>query len=369
MTINSKDSDIYFMRKALILAKKGLGKVSPNPMVGAVIVKDGVIVAKGYHKRFGGPHAEIEALKQLKQSGGDTRGATFYITLEPCCHYGKTPPCTDAIIRENFSKIVVCNTDPNPLVNGRGIQILKEHGFTVVTGILEHEGRKLNYAYFKYIKTKMPFITVKLAQSLDGKIATASGNSKWISSKPSLKVAHQLRREHDCVMVGIKTVIKDNPLLTVREVKGKSPLRIVLDTNLNIPLDAKILNKDLPGDTIIVTAKDVDLKKVSILKNNGIKLLQVKKDDKGKIDLFDLFYSLGRQGISSILVEGGGEVVYSLLKKRMVDRLILFIAPKIIGYGIGWAFDFGVKNMEDVLRFDHFKFKKLGDDILFEGWF
>jgi diaminohydroxyphosphoribosylaminopyrimidine deaminase/5-amino-6-(5-phosphoribosylamino)uracil reductase len=357
------------MKRALRLAKKGMGKVSPNPMVGAIIVKDSKIIAKGYHKKFGGPHAEIEALNELKEKGGKTEDAILYITLEPCCHYGKTPPCIDALLKEKFSKIVICNIDPNPKVNGKGIQILKDHNFSVVACILEDEGRELNQAYFKYIKTKMPFITVKLAQSLDGKIATISGDSKWISSPPSLKFVHQLRREHDCIMVGIKTIIKDNPLLTVRAVKGRNPLRIILDSKLKIPLDARILNKDLGGETLIVTTKKVAVKKMDNLKNKGIEVLQVESDNEGKIRLFDLFSSLGKKGISSVLVEGGGEVVYSLLKKNMVDRLILIIAPKIIGQGIGWAFDFGVKNMESVLKFNRFKFKKIGDDFLFEGLF
>ncbi|MDY6864281.1 MAG: bifunctional diaminohydroxyphosphoribosylaminopyrimidine deaminase/5-amino-6-(5-phosphoribosylamino)uracil reductase RibD [Thermodesulfobacteriota bacterium] len=356
------------MKMALRFAKKGKGKVSPNPLVGAIIVKDGVIMAKGYHKRFGGPHAEIDALGKLKAKGMSTEDTIFYITLEPCCHHGKTPPCTDALIKEKFSKIVICNLDPNPKVNGKGIEILRNHGFEVITGILENEGKELNYAYFKYIRTNMPFITVKLAQSLDGKIATASGDSKWISSEPSRKFVHKLRTEHDCVMVGIKTVIADNPLLTVREVKGKSPLRIIVDSKLKIPLDAKIINRDLPNKTLIATTKKIDLKKLDVLKYRGVNVLQVESDEKGRIDLFHLFSSLGNNGISSVLVEGGGRVVYSLLKNKIVDRFILFIAPRIIGHGIEWAFDLKVKNMEDVLKFRRFKFKKSGHDIMFEGW-
>ena len=254
-------NDEYYMRKALALARKGLGSTSPNPMVGAVIVKKGEIIGKGYHRRFGSPHAEIEAIKDAE---GSINGATLYVTLEPCCHTGKkTPPCLDTLLKYDLKRVVIGTIDPNPQVSGRSVKALREKGIETEVGVLEEECRKLNETYFKHIQTGMPFVTLKFAQTLDGRIATLTGDSKWISSQKSLQWAHRLRSQHDAVMVGVGTVLKDDPQLTVRLAKGRNPVRVVADSRLRTPLGAQILKEQGIAQAIIATTKRADLEKMT----------------------------------------------------------------------------------------------------------
>ncbi len=357
-------NDAYFMKHALRLAKRGLGKTNPNPMVGAVIVKKGKIVSQGYHRLYGGPHAEIEAIKGLHVSSEDS---TMYVTLEPCCHYGKTPPCIDTIMKLQFTRIVVGTVDLNPKVNGKSIAMLKNHGFLVTEGVLREECQKINEIYFKYIQTGIPFVTVKFAQTLDGRIATQTGHSQWISSERTLTLAHKMRSVHDAIMVGVGTVIRDNPQLTVRRTKGKTPLRIILDSHLRIPLSSQMLNDSYTENTLIATTSATDKKKVRQVKDKGARVVLVDQDKYGRVSLSGLLRRLGKMDISSLMVEGGGQVITSFLRERLVDRLVITIAPKIIGQGINWVGDLELEKMGEALRISEYRFRKVGDDIVFEG--
>jgi diaminohydroxyphosphoribosylaminopyrimidine deaminase/5-amino-6-(5-phosphoribosylamino)uracil reductase len=343
-----KLDDEYYMKLALRLARRGLGKTSPNPMVGAVIVKNSKIIGQGYHQRFGGPHAEVNAIKNAK---GDINGATLYVTLEPCCHKGKkTPPCLDTLLKYQWKRVVIGTIDPNPRVNGRSVEILKRKGVETKVGVLKEECQKLNEAYFKYIQTGIPFVTVKFAQTLDGRIATATGDSRWISSETSLKWAHRLRSQHDAVLVGVDTVLKDDPQLTVRLVKGRTPLRIVADSKLRIPLKAKVLKEQGMAHTIVASTSKANQKKLAALKRMGIGVLTIKKDNDGMVDLRALLRVLGRQNISSVLVEGGATTITSFTRQRLADKVIVIIAPKIIGKGVEAVGDLGIREVKNALK-------------------
>jgi diaminohydroxyphosphoribosylaminopyrimidine deaminase/5-amino-6-(5-phosphoribosylamino)uracil reductase len=356
--------DQYYMKRALKLAGKGRGWTSPNPLVGAVIVKDGQIVGEGYHKRFGEDHAEINAINNASES---IVGATLYVTLEPCSHYGKTPPCVERIIKEKLSRVVIGVTDPNPLVAGRSIAMLQDQGITTTVGILEKECRELNEAFFKYMTTKIPFVTVKYAQTVDGRIATTTGHSRWISSQASRKYAHRLRSYHDGILVGIKTVLKDDPDLTVRLVKGKNPQRIVVDSTLQIPADAKILTNQDKAPTIVATTSHCSSEKRALLREMDIETLVIDEDDGGHVDLHKLIAELGRRGISSILVEGGAEIITSLVKEKIPDRLLIITAPKIAGKGIEAIGNLGLETMDDSVRLTFKRVFRKGDDVVFDA--
>ncbi|KPK38524.1 MAG: hypothetical protein AMJ78_09840, partial [Omnitrophica WOR_2 bacterium SM23_29] len=291
--------DEKYMSLALELAKRGKGLTSPNPCVGAVVVKDGEIIGKGYHRKAGGPHAEIYA---LKQAGAKAHGATLYVSLEPCRHYGKTPPCIDVIIASKVKRVVAATKDPNPLNNGKGLTFLRRKGIKVSVGILENEARRLNEAFIKYIIKKMPFVTVKIAQSLDGKIATHTGDSKWITSEKAREFTHELRRETDAILVGVETILKDNPLLSARpKVKGarkiKQPAKIILDSKLRTPTSAKIFSKDSAGKVIIVATKFAPKDKIKALKRKGAEILIVESKN-GKVNIKTLLRLLGEKGIA-----------------------------------------------------------------------
>lgn len=318
--------DYKYMKHALELAKNGAGLTSPNPMVGAVIVKDDRIIGEGWHEQFGGPHAEVNAIQSLKESAA---GATIYVTLEPCSHYGKTPPCVDAIIKNGFSKVVIAMLDPNPLVAGRSIEKLKAHGIGVTQDILSEEAKKLNEPFIKFITTGKPLMVLKTAMTLDGKIASATGNSRWISSVSSRAYTHKLRNQYSGIMVGIGTVIADNPTLTARP--GVDPHRIIVDSSARIPLNANVLNlDDSEAITIIATTTKAIPEKVTALESKGAKVL-ILPDVNGKVDLHALVDELGKLSIDSVLVEGGSELNFSLLEAGLIDKVISFIAPKIIG--------------------------------------
>jgi len=353
------------MRKALNLARGGLGKTSPNPMVGALIVRDGEIIGQGYHRRYGGDHAEINAIRAAK---GDMSGATLYVTLEPCCHQGKkTPPCLDALLKYNLEMVVIGTVDPNPQVNGKSIEVLKERGIETKVGVLSEECYRLNEVYFKYIQTGIPFVTLKFAQTLDGRIASTTGDSRWISSQPSLKLAHKLRSFHDAVLVGVGTVLRDDPQLTVRQVKGRNPIRIVTDSRLRIPLNSKILRDQEIAPTIIATTSQADRGKLSSLMQMGIETLMVDEDKEGKVDLKDLLKKLGQRDFLSILVEGGATLITSLIRQELADKFVVILAPKIMGKGIDAVGDLGISDVERALKLSLVKTYRSGEDLIIEA--
>ncbi len=356
--------DNCFMREAVRLARKGIGKTSPNPIVGVVIVRNGKIIGRGYHKKYGDWHAEINA---IKDANGDVKGATAYITLEPCCHYGKTPPCVDTLIKEKIGRVVVGTLDPNPSVNSKGIKTLRSKGIKVDVGILEDECRQLNEHYFKFIKSGIPYVTVKYAQTLDGRIATKTGNSQWISSEALRKYVHRLRAVNDCIMVGVGTVIADDPQLNVRYVKGKNPLRVIVDSKLRIPIESSVLKDKNSHLTTIATTSKAPSRKVTVVKKLGAEVLVVKKDKNGGVNLRDLLRELGKRGITSVMVEGGSEIVTSLLRANLVDKMIILTAPKIMGKGLEAIGDLGVCKIKDTIKFSLFRTMRKGDDLVFEG--
>jgi len=360
--------DIKYMKKALSLAEKGAGFVNPNPMVGSVIVKDGKIIGEGYHKYFGGNHAEIEALKSLTDNPKDS---TMYVTLEPCSHYGKTPPCVNAIIESGIKKVVVATLDPNPLVSGRGVKILREHGIEVVTGILQEDARKLNEVFMKYITTERPFCFMKSAMSLDGKISTKLADSKWITCTESREYVHRLRHRYASIMVGINTVLVDNPLLTVRipDFEGKNPIRIVIDSKCRIPLDANVVKKTSNARTIVATTEQADDEKIKKLKEKNVEILILPAKNE-KVDLNVLMERLGEMRIDSILLEGGGTLNYSALEAGIVDKVGFFIAPKIIGGSLSKTpvEGDGVSLVKHAFSIKDMITHKFGQDIMVEGY-
>ena len=357
--------DEFFMQKALILARRGLGKTSPNPMVGALVVKERKILGKGYHRRYGEAHAEVIA---LRNTPGDVKGASMYVTLEPCCHHGLTPPCVDALIEAGMSRVVVGTPDPNPRVNGKGIQILRDNGIQVKVGVLEDRCREINEAYFKHMQTGIPFVTLKFAQSLDGRIATKTGRSQWLSSPEALRLAHTLRSTHDGVLVGIGTIFADDPRLTVRLVKGKNPRRIIMDSGLRIPLTAKVLNAEGMDKTIIVATEKANRGKAQALKNVGAEIVWAAQNHRGELDLKDLLKKLGRMGITSVLVEGGAKIITSLLREGLADKIVLIMAPKLIGEGIEAIGNLGIRDLHEALGISGMKTRRLGEDIVIEGY-
>ena len=319
-------TDRDYMKLALELANKGLGFVAPNPMVGAVIVKDGKIIGQGYHERYGEFHAERNAIANCK---GSPKGATMYVTLEPCCHHGKTPPCTEAIIESGITKVVIGSLDPNALVSGQGISILRESGLEVETGILEEECDKLNEVFFHYIKTKTPYVIMKYAMTMDGKIATVTGKSKWITGEAARYRVHEDRHRYTAIMVGIGTVDADDPLLNSRIENGKDPIRIICDTNLKLRLDSQVVTTANEIPTIITTSC-IDENKQKPYIEKGCKIITVAKKE-NHIDLRELMIKLGEEKIDSILLEGGGTLNWSALQSGIVNKVQTYIAPKIFG--------------------------------------
>ncbi|MBI4766645.1 MAG: bifunctional diaminohydroxyphosphoribosylaminopyrimidine deaminase/5-amino-6-(5-phosphoribosylamino)uracil reductase RibD [Deltaproteobacteria bacterium] len=354
------------MKMALRLARKGLGRTSPNPMVGAVVVRKGRVVGQGFHQKAGGPHAEPMA---IAQAGKEAKGATLYVNLEPCNHFGRTPPCTQAIIESGIKKVVFGLADPNPVVKGGGADRLQSQGIKVVRGVLEEDCRRLNEVYIKWITTGLPFVILKAAVSLDGRIATRTGDSKWISNERSRLRVHHLRNRVDGVVVGIRTVITDDPLLTVRLPRGKikDPLRIVLDPQLRISLKARILEG--PAKTLIVSGTKVRDQKRQKLEKKGVEILSLPARG-GQISIKELLTDLGRRGITSLLVEGGAEVYGSFLKERLVDKLIIFIAPCLIGgrKAVGMIGGAGITRMTEAIRLKEMSVKPWSGDILVEAY-
>lgn len=360
--------DVEYMKRALELAEKGIGYTNPNPLVGAVIVKDGKIIGEGYHQVYGSHHAEVNAFKNATE---DVKGATMYVTLEPCSHYGKTPPCANAIVEKGIKKVIVGLVDPNPEVSGRGVKILRDNGIEVITGVLEEEGRKLNEIFLKYITTRLPFCIMKTAMTLDGKIAAYTGDSKWITGEASRKYVHQLRHRAASIMVGIGTILADDPMLTTRfdAGEGSDPIRIIVDSSARIPLEAKVLNLKSRARTIIATTEKADKDKIEALKEKDAEVIITPLKNE-KVDLSFLMKALGERKIDSILLEGGSELNYAALEEGIVDKINAFIAPKIIGGStaktpVGGE---GKAYMKDAILLKEIDIQRFGDDIMVEGY-
>lgn len=362
------NADQKYMKRALELAELGEGRTSPNPMVGAVVVKDGKIVGEGYHQEYGGPHAEVFA---LEEAGEKAVGADIYVSLEPCSHYGKTPPCAQKLIDYGISRAVVAMVDPNPEVAGRGIEMLRKAGIEVEIGLFKKEAQKLNEIFLKYIQSDYPFVYLKKAQTLDGYIASKTGDSKWITNSAARLEGHKLRHRVDAIIVGIGTVLADDPSLTARldNKEGVDPLRVILDPDLEIPLDAKLINQDSTAKTLIITAANSDKavleKKEKLSKKEMVEILSLESNNK-YFDLKEVLKSLSQRKISSLLVEGGAKLSHTFLKEDLVDKFYYFIAPKIYGGSDGTA-SFcgkGPELMSDAVDLKILEQKLLGDNIL-----
>lgn len=358
-----KESDQRFMQQALRLARRGAGHVLPNPMVGAVLVKDGKIIASGYHRRYGDAHAEIEA---LQRAGEAARGAVLYVTLEPCSHFGKTPPCTRAIVEAGVAKVVAAMQDPNPRVAGGGFRYLRQHGVEVERGVLEAEAVALNRAFVKYIQTGTPYVAAKIAQTLDGRIADSRQASKWISSEPARKLVHRWRAEANAVLVGIGTVLADNPRLTVRAVSGKQPFRVVLDRELRIPHRSALLSDEHAGQTIVFAqATDENFERAKRIEASGARVVLLPLQE-GRLPLTRVLDELGRRNIAQVLVEGGAAIFSTFLRERLVDHLAIFIAGRLFGDGIP-AVTLPGYSAQAPLLFRQSRWRRVGPDMLFEG--
>jgi len=356
--------DQIMIKKTFDLAIRGKGRTFPNPMVGALVVRKGVIVGEGYHRQAGGPHAETMA---LDDASGKTQGSTLYVNLEPCNHHGNTPPCTDAIVKAGIKKVVCSMEDPNPRVKGRGLKRLSEEDVEVSVGLMENEARRLNEVYCKNMREELPFVALKVAQSLDGRIATRQGSSKWITGPESRKYVHMLRNEHAAVVVGIGTVRPDDPLLTVRDVeKVRAPLRVVLDTHLSIADESRLVNSAGDAETLIYTALDeaADGQAGDIIKE-GVSVETI-TGRSGLLDLREALRDLYRRGVTAVLVEGGTRIFTSFLSEGLVDKLYVFIGPVIIGGGESYPSfgDLGISNIEKAFRVDVVESKRLGQDTL-----
>lgn len=364
--------DEGFMNRALELAARGIGRVNPNPLVGAVIVRDGRIIGEGWHESFGGPHAEVNAINRATE---DVRGATLYVTLEPCSHHGKTPPCAELIQAKGFGRVVAALTDPNPLVGGRGFALLREAGIEVTVGILEDQARRQNEIFLHWIQTSRPWVVLKTAMTLDGKIATSTGASQWITGSEARHLVHETRHRLSAIMTGIGTVLADDPSLTCRREQGReegreegrNPLRIIIDPSLRIPLSARVLN--LPGQCLVAAGSGADpVKRAQLNALAGVEVIAVPAAP-GGLDLNWLITELGQRGIDSILLEGGGALNWSMLQAGLVHHVMAFIAPKIIGgrdapTPVGGS---GFASLDEALPLINITCRPVGADLLIEG--
>ncbi|KKK37853.1 5-amino-6-(5-phosphoribosylamino)uracil reductase [Mesobacillus campisalis] len=352
-------SDQEYMKLAIELARSAEGQTSPNPLVGAVVVKDNEIIGMGAHLRAGEPHAEVHA---IRMAGEKAKGATIYVTLEPCSHHGKTPPCADLIIASGIERVVVASTDTNPLVAGRGIGRLKDAGIEVETGVLEEEARRMNSIFFHFIESGLPFVTLKSASSLDGKTATVTGESKWITGEEARRDVHVLRHQHDAILAGVNTVIMDNPSLTTRlPGGGKNPVRIILDSTLRIPLDSHVV-MDGEAPTWVMTTRRADPQKMADLEAAGVQVVQL---DSEVLDIPEMLQILGKKRITSILVEGGAEVHGSFLSAGTFQQVITYIAPKLIGGKLAPSVfgGEGLKQISDAVSLEIEEVTMVGKDI------
>lgn len=355
------------MRQALRLAQRAKGRTSPNPLVGAVVVKKGRVLGEGYHKAAGLAHAEVVA---LNKAGRAARGASLYVTLEPCRHFGQTPPCVDKIVSSGIKEVIFAMSDPNPLNNGKGSQLLRRQGIKVISGILEEEAGKVNQVFIKYITKRLPFVTVKVAQSLDGKIATASGDSRWITSLSSRKLAHKLRAQADAVLVGVNTALTDDPLLNCRHCRplgNKQPKKIIVDSTLRLRPDLRIFSTSPQAEVIVATTRLAPPNKLSCLSKKA--RIIITKDKDRKVDLKALFRQLAGEGVAHILIEGGGELIASALKMGLVDRMVVFVSSKIIGgrQAPTAVEGSGIEKIKQAGRLENIKVRRLGAELIIEG--
>ena len=358
-------TDKHYMRRALALAERGMGHVSPNPMVGAVIVKDGRVIGEGWHERIGGLHAERNAFRNCTE---DCAGATIYVTLEPCCHWGRTPPCTDAILEHRIARVVVGCLDPNPLVAGKGLDILRAAGIECVSGVLEDECRALNEVFFHYITTGKPFIVMKYAMTLDGRIASHTGDSKWVTGEAARAHVHRTRKRLRAILVGIGTVLADDPMLNCRIESGVDPIRLVCDSTLRIPLDSRLVRtaRDIP--TWVFCAR-ADAGRKAALEQAGVTVVPLPDADGARVDLAAVMDYLGRQQVDGVLLEGGGTLNGEALRLGLVDRVQAYLAPKLIGGAAarGPVEGPGIARMADALALHDLTITRLEDDLLIEG--
>ena len=362
-------TDEKFMRMALRQARKGLGRTTPNPAVGAVVVREGKVIASGYHKRVGVNHAEVDALYKI--GGKGKKGDVLYVTLEPCNHQGKTPPCTEAILKSGIKRVVVGMKDPNPKVFGGGFKFLKNKGVEVSTGVLEAACRHQNEFFIKYVSTGRPFVVAKSALTLDGWTATSTGDSWWISNEKSRQFVHRLRDRVDGVMVGVGTVLADNPSLTTRlgNRKGRDPVRVVVDTHLRIPDSAKVLNNDSPAMTLMAVGDRVSPERLKRINKENVSILVCPIKD-GRIDLIALMHGLVKKSITSILVEGGATLMGSMIRERLIDKYYFFQAPKILGGddGIPMALGPGPERIRECLNLRDIRTRRFGSDMMIRGY-
>jgi len=357
------ERDVGFMRRALRLAARGRGRVEPNPMVGAVIVRRGQIISQGWHRRFGGPHAEVNA---VRDAGGKVAGSTVYVTLEPCAHVGKTPPCADLLIRHKVKRIVVACRDIFPKTAGAGIARLRRNGIEVDVGVLRDEARELNAPYFKLIGTGIPYVIAKWAMTLDGRIATRTGDSKWISSEEARKFSHRIRSQVDAVVVGIGTVLADDPELTCRLVRGRNPRRVVLDTMARLPLGSKLVRTVDAVPLVVAVSGRAPQARVRRLAKRGCEVRAFPTKG-GRISVRRLLRWLGSMRITNVLVEGGAEVLGSFLDAGQVDEVLAFVGPKVIGAGKPPVLGQGVAKLADALKLGRLTTRRLGDSLLVRG--
>lgn len=358
-------ADESYIQLTIEIAKKGEGSVSPNPLVGCVITKNNRIIGAGYHEKYGKEHAEINAINSSAES---LEGSTLYVNLEPCSHQGKTPPCADRIIKEKIIRVVIGTLDINPFVSGNGVKALKKAGIEVKVGVLEKECIELNKFFFKFITNKLPYVTLKAAQTLDGMIADKNNYSEWISSSESRKYVHWLRSRYDAVLIGSETARKDNPKLTVRMIEGRNPYRVVLDTSLKLKSDLNLFKINSDKKTIVITSEKSKskLKKIIQLEKIGVKVLFVKSDAQGRIKLKNVLKEIANLKISSILVEGGSKIYSSFLKQNLFDDIFLFVSPKILGNGLKTFSELKSSKLSDAQKLSIKRTQKIGDDLLIE---
>jgi diaminohydroxyphosphoribosylaminopyrimidine deaminase/5-amino-6-(5-phosphoribosylamino)uracil reductase len=352
------------MRRCFELAAKGRGRVNPNPMVGCVVVKNGRIVGEGFHGSFGGPHAEVNA---LRRAGRKARGATLFVNLEPCAHHGKTPPCVDAIIKAGVKQVVAASTDPNPLVSGKGVGRLRGAGVTVRLGVLRHEAERLNEQFITFMREGIPFVGVKIAQTLDGRIADCTGTSKWITSDKARTEAHRIRSTYDAILVGANTIVHDDPHLTVRFTKGRHPLRVIVDGRLSVPTRSRVFDTRSAKTILFTSLRAVSSKreKVSTLLKRGVPVLALGKST--RLDVLGMLHTLAALGISSVLVEGGSATVSDFVKAKLARKIHCFVAPKLLGGGLSSLTLVPHLGLRRAIRVENVRWKELGSDLLMEG--
>ncbi len=368
VTMPEIEVDRNWMRRALDLAARARGRTSPNPMVGAVIVKDDQVVGEGFHAYAGSDHGEVAALREAEAAAA---GATLYVSLEPCCHHGRTPPCADQIVHAGIRRVVAACEDPNPSVSGRGIAALRDAGITVEVGILGNEAARLNEAFFKHVRTGLPFVTLKVAASLDGKIATRTGESRWITGESARRRVHQLRNEVDAVLVGIGTVLRDDPFLTTRLgiAEQRDPIRVIVDNLSRLPLRAKAVNRASTAPTLLAVSQMAPRSKLEALEREGVQVIVVENSPR-RVSLERLMDALGKRGILSVMIEGGAEINASALREGIVDKVLVFLAPILIGgkstpTAVGGD---GIESLGQALRLRDVRIERFDDDILVEGY-